>query len=371
MLQNTWTWIKAKIRWFLIATGIVATGIVVIALGASHTQVELQWMKSYGTALFDTPSGDMEAGYYAIHPQTVRATEYIVRTRDADTFQFESREASRVNRTGLQRANIIGTAYYAEFLDPTDGSIVRERISREENDRNVPPIRTIRRFNLTNRAYAAIAFNATTTDDCAVCSSLTYAHTVSGSNTFLKVGVVMNSSTNSSVTYNTVTMNVTGDANAGGGNRARMLDLEAPSDGSNNVVVTQASLDNITSDAASYTGVDQTTPVDTAATATGNSTAVTVDVSSETDDLVVDVVTWQGGGGTITAGASQTDRVNIAPANGASLAQSEEAGAGTVTMSWTKSASGLWGTIGVNINAAADAEVSEVADNDYINVILW
>ena len=94
---------------------------------------------------------------------------------------------------------------------------------------------------------------------------------------------------------------------------------------------------------ASYTGVDQTTPLGTQASATGApiSTAATVDVSSAAGELVVDVVAFLDNSGNITsltAGAGQTARVDIDLVGGLdfeSFGMSEEAGAATVTMSWT------------------------------------
>ena len=60
------------------------------------------------------------------------------------------------------------------------------------------------------------------------------------------------------------------------------------------------------------------------------------------------------GVGTITVDAGQTERGNHRGAgNGAGQAMSTEAGAASVTMSWTKSVSNKWGIIGVSMNPAA------------------
>lgn len=201
-----------------------------------------------------------------------------------------------------------------------------------------------------------IAFDASSTSQVAVASSLTYSHTTSGSDRFLKVGVSVNTSTLSSVTYAGTDVGAIAEVNVGGGHRAYMRGLVAPATGANNVVVTTAALSNITSTAESYTGVDQVTPNDTAATASGNSTAPSVNVSSATDDLVIDTVE-DTGSGTLAADASQTQRQsNSGGGNGTRCGSSEEAGAATVTMSWTKGTSTVWGIIGVSINPAAEGE---------------
>ena len=201
----------------------------------------------------------------------------------------------------------------------------------------------------------SIAHDATVSAAAAVASSLTYAHTVSGSDRLLVVGVGTNSSTLSSITYAGPTLTAVAETDAEGGIRGYMQRLVAPTTGANNVVVTFVDLSNITSTASSYTGVDQTTPVDTPATAvsTAGSTAPSVVVTSATDDLVIDAV-HDDGVGTITVDAGQTERGNHRGAgNGAGQAMSTEAGAAWVTMSWTKSVSNKWGIIGVSMNPAA------------------
>ena len=97
-----------------------------------------------------------------------------------------------------------------------------------------------------------------------------------------------------------------------------------------------------------YNGVDQTTPTGTATTNNGSSTTPTVDVSSASGELVVDVVTFGGGSGTVHA--SQTQRWLQATATGGGA--SEEAGGATVTMSWTQN-SADWTIAAVPLKPAA------------------
>lgn len=123
----------------------------------------------------------------------------------------------------------------------------------------------------------------------------------------------------------------------------------------------------------SYTGVDQTTPHGTQATAT-NELAPTVNVTSAAGELVSDVV-WHvnpvADTTTITAGASQTARVNIGSIGGAgfeSLGMSEEAGSATVTMSWTIDGTTTdSGIIGIPIKpaAAGGSSIVPIVDKHY------
>lgn len=97
-----------------------------------------------------------------------------------------------------------------------------------------------------------------------------------------------------------------------------------------------------------YNGVHQTVSVGTAAFANGSSGTPSVVVSSATGELVVDFVTFGGGSGAVHV--SQTQRWLQATSTGGG--SSEEAGAASVTMSWTQS-SADWTIAGVPLKPAA------------------
>lgn len=118
--------------------------------------------------------------------------------------------------------------------------------------------------------------------------------------------------------------------------------------------------------AISRFGVDQTTPNDSAVTAVGTATPATVDVASESGDLVVDGVCGFNVT-SLTVGASQNERWNNTAAAGPNISYhggSDEAGAGTVTMSWALGADSTWVITGVNLNAA-DAGGGEAVTSPY------
>jgi hypothetical protein len=98
---------------------------------------------------------------------------------------------------------------------------------------------------------------------------------------------------------------------------------------------------------SSFTGVHQTTPLGTPATATGGvGTTPTVTVTAATGDLVVDFMGTKETTGNKTAGAGQTERWD--GFNGdADGAGSTEAGAASVVMNWTGGVTEEWAGVGV------------------------
>jgi hypothetical protein len=203
-------------------------------------------------------------------------------------------------------------------------------------------------------ALAAIAVDANASSNCEEgCSSLSYSLTVgsSGTNRLLLVGAVISGGsgggapTVSSVTYGgqNLTQIATylnqdpqepGDANQA---RVDQWYLVAPPIGAHNVVVTTSSAPpgGIWSGATSLTGVSQTTPIrdnnQADAEEVGNAT---VTISSAANDLVVDTVC----AGTSVGTPSQTSLYLLNTDGGNAcdnIGGSSQAGAGSVTMTWT------------------------------------
>lgn len=101
---------------------------------------------------------------------------------------------------------------------------------------------------------------------------------------------------------------------------------------------------------SSYNGVDQTTPIGDVQSAEGTGTTPTVDVSSAADNLVLDAMDVANVISSVGAGqtAEFLDTVGSVDRFGGS----REAGASTVTMSWTVS-SGAWSILAFELNAAS------------------
>lgn len=207
----------------------------------------------------------------------------------------------------------------------------------------------------------AIALDAATSSSSTASSTLTFSHTVAGSDRVLMVGVswqtgAVNNATVTGVTYNGVAMTLVDEqAPPDPFNQtlgASLWRLVAPATGTHNVVITISNTsDVILGGATSWTGVDQTTPLGTSAKATAQSgTTATVNVSSATGEVVVDVVI---GLDPISVGAGQTSRY-ATTGIGLTGAGSSEPGAGTVTMSWTV-ANYAWRIVAVPLKPVAAA----------------
>jgi hypothetical protein len=111
--------------------------------------------------------------------------------------------------------------------------------------------------------------------------------------------------------------------------------------------------------AITFAGVDLTNTFGTVVKGTtDNATARTEDVTAAVNDLVLDVVgAYHAAASTYTVGAGQTSRW-AAALSGSTTRNgmgSTEAGATTVTMSWSSSTATYWGQIGVAVKAAAAA----------------
>lgn len=190
-------------------------------------------------------------------------------------------------------------------------------------------------------------------------TSITFTHTCSGSNRLLLVAVAWQAITPGAlvgITYNGDALTkITGATKTFNWAHTvvELWYLIAPdTGGAYDVVITSANTVFLQGTSSSYNGVHQTTPFGTAAVAGIDDPAgspATVNVSSATGELVVDACNLPMVGGTVTAGANQTKRASSYEpvTTGSSLSQSEEAGAESVTMSYTYTGSEPWGIVAV------------------------
>ena len=196
---------------------------------------------------------------------------------------------------------------------------------------------------------------------CTACASLSWSHTVSGSNTLLTASVGVGTSGSDSrtvaVTYNGIAMTSAGKVHANNGTTGfvELFYLKAPSSGANTVqvTITGGNVDAMSGGSVSFTGVDQTTPVRNITTNFGSDTTPTVTISSAAGNMVVDGVS---SGCSITS-SNQTSRwiTNVGGCSygGGPGAQSTAAGASSVVMSYAVS-SDDWGIIGMDVVAASN-----------------
>lgn len=205
----------------------------------------------------------------------------------------------------------------------------------------------------------AIAQDALTTDEAASVSSHTFSHTCAGSNLALFVYIAFlafsDPPVTTGVTYNGVAMTRIKLSGAGtlNGESGELWGLIAPATGAQDVVISyDKSVTQSDAGALSFTGVDQTTAWDGAVedhAATGVPSSA---VTSATGDLVIDVLgSWLDDGP--EPGTGQTKKSDTAPGGDAwGMQSSTEAGAASVTMSWTSGDSDLYTHAACNINAA-------------------
>jgi hypothetical protein len=183
-------------------------------------------------------------------------------------------------------------------------------------------------------------------------TSLTISHTTnaSWSDRLMLVGVTLNNSqseTVSGITYNGDPLAPVDSVANGTDIRVEIWSLVAPDTGAHNVVITFSANLRYGAKAGvmTFSGVNQGTPLGTFASASGNSTTATVNVSSATNELVFDTVGCQGNDGPTVCtgfweGGGQSSRWELID-NDAGTATEQEDGAGStkagatsVTMSW-------------------------------------
>lgn len=162
----------------------------------------------------------------------------------------------------------------------------------------------------------AIAFDAASAQSQDASVTSTFAHTCSGSDRYLIVGVMVGAgNTVTGVTYNGVAMTQINTQISGGTtfDNFYLFGLVAPATGANNIVITASASTFIYGGGLSYTGVDQANSVDVSTTATSTVVgAITTSLTTTIDNVWLVAFVGMGNGNnngnTITAGASTIRR---------------------------------------------------------------
>lgn len=182
----------------------------------------------------------------------------------------------------------------------------------------------------------------------------TFAHTVSGANGLLVITVGVHSTTVASVTYFGValtlaTRTTSDDATAD----AEIWYLLAPATGTHNVVITMNASDNWNPVAASFTYVDQVTPVGAVASDgyTASGILTSHNTVGQTNGLIWDVFTLNGGGEPITPnGGQNTESAASADVSNWTIVTSKPGGASVSTgYSWVNDFH-RWSHASISIN---------------------
>lgn len=158
----------------------------------------------------------------------------------------------------------------------------------------------------------AIAFDAST----AMANTASFSHTCTGSDRLLVVSIRTQISGGTDcvtgVTYNGTSMTRINTIRSETNNeRGYLYQLVAPATGSNTVTITTTGGPNVVSGALSYTGVAQSSPIDTSGSLSqGSGTSISVSVTTTVDNdwLVGYGNGVTGAGSNFTPGANTTER---------------------------------------------------------------
>lgn len=163
---------------------------------------------------------------------------------------------------------------------------------------------------------------------------------------------VSNPAAVSGVTWNGVAMTQKASVTNGTDNRGAMIFyIVNPPTAASDIVLSAGGNVTAVGIVSSYNGAHQSTQDGATGTASGTATPATVDCTSTTGDMVVDALYFIGAGTAPSVGAGQTQNGNTDQGTwfGSS---SREAGATTVTMSWTLTSATRWSIAAASIKAA-------------------
>jgi uncharacterized repeat protein (TIGR01451 family) len=228
---------------------------------------------------------------------------------------------------------------------------------------SILPILVLLAF-LSGHLQAAITFDAgsSVVSNTKTATSAAWLHTVgSGSNRILIVGVsIVDTTTNyvAGVNYGGAALTRIGTISRGTLYLTEMWYLLSPNSGTNTITVNMSNGASITAGAASFAGVNLSSPLGSFVSANGNNNNPTVDATTMAGDMVIDTITVNGSR-TGAVGTGQTVRWNPAAAGGGGWAKgagsTELATGGTATMSWTLNGKSNWTIGAVPIHAALTA----------------
>ena len=205
-------------------------------------------------------------------------------------------------------------------------------------------------------SFAAISLDNTSSAGaaCFNTSSCSFQHTISAANEIIVVSVGQNtlSSANpiSAITYAGQAMTLVAHVNNPNGSNnyaVEMYYLVNPPIGQNTTSITFSTTAYGNAGAASFSGVNTTTPISVNNTASGESGNPTRSLTTtQENQRVVDAVHQDGAPTNLTAGSSQTETLNLTNAGQTTGASYKDATAtSSVIMSWTSSAGNDWVSI--------------------------
>jgi len=335
-----------------------------------------EWLLSAGgRPVFDTPDGKIHAGDVQVHPNGA-LTIQLAEGEDFSYYSFrpdfEREEGGKFYISGPER-NMTSNGHQVLILpgeytgspDKATLRAARSDFSLVAGELTVVRATDYRKTEgvVEKETHHSVAFAAVTSGSGSSSSSLTFSHTVSaGSDLALFVGSTAGAGAPgnvTSVTFNGDAMTEDWDVVAQTFLQNGGFHLVPPDVATGDVVITWDATNNGNSGVAiSLTGVNQTTPVGTPVTGDGTTGPATVNVTSETDALVVDNVHYGTNGSPVAnlvAGSDQTERWTFIETFASARGASTEPGAASVTMSWSSTDGDYWATGAVSFKPAGGA----------------
>lgn len=200
----------------------------------------------------------------------------------------------------------------------------------------------------------AIAYNAaSSTSQAAGDSLLSVSHTAAGSDRVVLIGVYVEGSTFTTCSYGAQTPTA---VLTSADSSLRVYRLIAPNTGAQTVTINYAGAASRSAlGVLSYTGVDQTTPINDSDLAFNEASPISVTLSSAAGELVVDFAAITGAAA--AADGSQTERISLDSFSSEfrCFGASEKAGGASVTMQWTDADALYNNLIAVALNPAGAA----------------
>ncbi len=183
-------------------------------------------------------------------------------------------------------------------------------------------------------AEAAIAFDALGDGGAATATSLTFAHTVTGTETLIAVGVYVSNSVVDGVTYNGAALTLIDNVLHASGNYVELYYKTGADTGANNVVISRTGTEDIFGSSLSYTGVNATGQPDDAVEGTeaAQTDGITLTLTTVADNSWGVMAGQQSAGG-CQNGTNFTERTaGTAPCMGDNAAAITPAGSYAMTM---------------------------------------
>jgi len=210
------------------------------------------------------------------------------------------------------------------------------------------------------RASGGVTYDATGGTRCANCATLSWTHTVSGSNTAMLVGVGVGAfndgSCSASVTYDGVGLTSEGEQHAFNSTDGfeQVFGLPGPPAGTHTVAVTVGgcSPDELTGESESFDNAAQTSTFSGVATQPGDGPSPSITTSESTSgDLYAGFIAHGHSITGINFGSSRLveNQDNTTGAGNSAAATAPSTGGG-VEIGWSASASDYWGIVAVQVD---------------------